>query len=89
MLTHDIMDHWEAVLPPGRIMRVPYEALVQAQEATTRRILDFVGLDWEPEVLQFHATARAVQTASLGQVRQRHRCICWQANELLPIGDAS
>lgn len=71
MLTHDIMDHWEAVLPPGRIMRVPYEALVQAQEATTRRILDFVGLDWEPEVLQFHATARAVQTASLGQVRQQ------------------
>ena len=63
------MDHWDAVLPRGRIMRVPYEALVTDQEGMTRRILDFVGLAWEPEVLRFHETLRAVQTASLGQVR--------------------
>lgn len=62
------MDHWEVVLPPGRIMRVPYESLVTNQEAMTRRILAFVGLEWEPGVLQFHETIRSVQTASLGQV---------------------
>ena len=68
LLTHEIMDHWEAILPRGRILRVPYEVLVTDQRATTKRILDFVGLPWEEEVLRFHETARAVQTASLGQV---------------------
>lgn len=68
LLTHQVMDHWDTVLPEGRILRVPYEVLVTDQEAMTRRILDFVGLAWEPGVLRFHETARAVQTASLGQV---------------------
>ncbi|KAK9786997.1 hypothetical protein WJX73_008830 [Symbiochloris irregularis] len=70
-LTHDMMKHWTNILPEGRIMDVPYEALVANQEATSREILKFVGLTWESGVLKFHETVRSVQTASLGQVRQK------------------
>lgn len=73
-LTHDMMKHWSNILPEGRIMDVPYEALVANQEATSRDILKFVGLPWEPGVLKFHETIRSVQTASLGQVTPGHPC---------------
>ena len=67
-LVHAMMDHWQAILPEGRILRLPYEALVASQQAMTHRILEHVGLPWEPGVLKFHETIRSVQTASLGQV---------------------
>ena len=66
-LTHEIMEHWEGILP-GRILRVPYEELVTNQKAISKRMLAHCGLRWDPAVLNFHDTARAVQTASLSQV---------------------
>ena len=61
------MAHWERLLP-GRVLRVPYEELVQDQEGWSRRLLQHCGLPWDDRVLDFHTTARDVQTASLGQV---------------------
>jgi tetratricopeptide (TPR) repeat protein len=66
-----LMEHWRAVLPPGAILDVPYADLVADQEGWTRKILEFVGLEWDPRCLDFHATARTVATASYWQVRQR------------------
>jgi len=66
-----LMAHWRAVLPPGTILDVPYAELVADQEGWTRRILEFVGLEWDPRCLDFHSTKRAVVTASYWQVRQR------------------
>jgi tetratricopeptide (TPR) repeat protein len=66
-----LMAHWRAVLPPGTILDVPYAELVADQEGWTRRILDFIGLEWDPRCLDFHSTKRAVVTASYWQVRQR------------------
>jgi tetratricopeptide (TPR) repeat protein len=66
-----IMRHWRAVLPPGTILDVPYEDLVADQEGWTRKILDFLGLEWDERVLNFHETKREVATASFWQVRQR------------------
>jgi tetratricopeptide (TPR) repeat protein len=66
-----IMDHWRAVLPPGALLEVPYEALIADQEAWTRRMLEFVGLPWDASCLDFHQTERVVITASRWQVRQR------------------
>jgi tetratricopeptide (TPR) repeat protein len=66
-----LMTHWRAVLPPGTIMDVPYEELVTDQEGWTRKILDFLGLEWDERVLNFHQTKRAVVTASFWQVRQK------------------
>ena len=66
-----IMAHWRAVLPSGFILDVPYEALVADQETWSRKILDFVGLEWQAQVLDFNTTQRIVTTASAWQVRQK------------------
>jgi len=63
-----LMRHWQQVLP-GRIMEIDYEQLVEAQEATTRKLLDFCGLPWDDACLQFEANAAPVATASAVQVR--------------------
>jgi tetratricopeptide (TPR) repeat protein len=62
--------HWRAALPAGAILEVPYEELVSNQEAWTRTVLEFAGLDWDERCLQFHRTERAVVTSSYWQVRQ-------------------
>jgi tetratricopeptide (TPR) repeat protein len=66
-----LMAHWRAVLPPGSILEVPYEELVGDQAAWTRKILDFLGLEWDERCLDFHKTKRQVVTASTWQVRQK------------------
>lgn len=66
-----LIAHWRAVLPPGSILEVPYEGLVADQQVWTRRILDFLGLQWDERCLDFHRTKRPVVTASYWQVRQR------------------
>jgi tetratricopeptide (TPR) repeat protein len=64
-----IMDHFDAVLP-GRIFRVQYEENVRDTEGMIRRLLDHIGLDFEPACLEFYKNKRAVRTASSEQVRQ-------------------
>jgi tetratricopeptide (TPR) repeat protein len=66
-----ITDHWRAVLPESTLLEVPYEALVADQEHWTRRMLEFIGLPWDPRCLEFHRTERVVITASRWQVRQK------------------
>lgn len=65
-----LVGHWREALPPRRFMEVAYEDLVADQEAQTRRLLDFCGLDWDPACLDFHQNAAPVATASSVQVRQ-------------------
>jgi tetratricopeptide (TPR) repeat protein len=66
-----LMMHWRSVLPPGSFLDVPYEDLVANQELWTHKILDFVGLEWDEQCLEFHKTTREVATASYWQVRQK------------------
>jgi tetratricopeptide (TPR) repeat protein len=66
----DLMDHWRAVLPAGMLTTVRYEDVVEDLEAEARRLIAFIGLDWDPACIAFHASARAVQTASVAQVRR-------------------
>lgn len=61
--------HWRAVLPPDRYTEVAYEDLVADLEGQTRRLLDFVGLEFDPACLNFHDNAAPVDTASSVQVR--------------------
>ena len=65
------MAHWRSVLPADVLLEVPYEGLVEDAEQWTRRMLEFVGLPWDPQCLEFHQTQRAVITASKWQVRQK------------------
>jgi hypothetical protein len=64
------MAHWKSVLPPSCMHEVAYEALVEDIEGETRRLLGFLGLDWQPACLSFHQSRRPVLTASVDQVRR-------------------
>jgi tetratricopeptide (TPR) repeat protein len=66
-----VMAHWRAVLPASALLEIPYEGLLQDQEGWTRRMLEFIGVPWDPRCLNFHETDRVVITASRWQVRQR------------------
>jgi tetratricopeptide (TPR) repeat protein len=66
-----ITNYWRAMLPTTTLLEIPYEALIDDQEGWTRRMLDFIGLEWEPKCLDFHQTDRVVLTASKWQVRQK------------------
>lgn len=68
---HRLMAHWRTTLPPGTILDVPYEELVADQAGWTRKILDFLGLEWDDRCLEFHKTRRPVATSSFWQVRQK------------------
>ena len=68
---HRLVAHWRSVLPKEVFLEVPYEHLVTDPEGSTRPILEFLGLEWDPKVLEFHKTERAVMTASHWQVRQK------------------
>lgn len=64
-----LMHHWHQVFP-GQILEINYEDVVENTEAMARRMLDYIGVDWEPQVLNFSELDRPVKTASVWQVRQ-------------------
>jgi hypothetical protein len=65
----ELMAHWDSVLP-GKVLRVEHEDVVDDLEANVRRILDFCGLEFEPQCVEFYKTERSIRTASSEQVRQ-------------------
>ena len=64
-----LMAHVDRALP-GRVHRVIYERMVDDTEGEVRRLLEYCGLEFEPQLLEFYKTERAVRTASSEQVRQ-------------------
>ncbi|MGE0225196.1 MAG: sulfotransferase [Acetobacteraceae bacterium] len=67
--TDRLIDHWMSVLPSSCLI-VQYEALVADPEAETRRLIEFLGLDWDPACLQAHRSGGDVTSSSLFQVRR-------------------
>jgi len=66
-----LMAHWRATLPPGSFYDLRYESLVEDTEGESRKLLSYLGLDWEEGILDFHKLDRTVFTASKWQVRQQ------------------
>ena len=66
-----LIKHWQSVLPQESMLVVPYEGLVSDQEGWTRKMIDFLGLEWNDRCLSFHENERSVNTASTWQVRQK------------------
>ena len=62
-------DIWARTLDLS-ILEVVYEDLVSDLDGNVRRIIDFLGLDWEPDCLRFFESDRQVRTPSSWQVRQ-------------------
>lgn len=65
-----MMERWHQVLPPGQILDVRYEDTVADLEGQARRLLDYLGLPWDPACLDFYRHKRAITTASHTQVRK-------------------
>lgn len=63
------MDHLDRVRP-GAVHRVVNERLIADPEAEIRRMLDFIGVQFDPNCLEFHRSSRAVRTPSAEQVRR-------------------
>lgn len=68
-LYREMMAHWREVLP-GFMLDIDYEDLVSDPEQTTRRMVEFVGLEWNDACLDPTKNRRVVKTASHWQVRQ-------------------
>jgi tetratricopeptide (TPR) repeat protein len=66
----DLMAHWRSVLPPGAMLDVSYEDVVDDLEGQARRLIDYCGLPWDDRCLDFHKNSGQVRTASASQVRQ-------------------
>jgi Flp pilus assembly protein TadD len=64
-----LMEHWRRVLPVP-VFELCYEELTADQEAVSRRLVGFCGLEWDERCLRFHDTERPVRTASTLQVRR-------------------
>jgi hypothetical protein len=64
-----LMDHWQKVVPL-KIFDLRYEQMIGEQESTSRRLIDFAGLQWNDACLSFHETERTIRTLSRWQVRQ-------------------
>ena len=65
-----LVEHWQQVLG-SRIYHLSYENLVSDQESQTRSLLAGLGLEFEPECLEFHRNRSATATASTVQVREK------------------
>ena len=52
------------------MLRVQHEDVVENLEANVRRILEFCGLEFEPQCVEFYKTERSIRTASSEQVRR-------------------
>ena len=75
-----LMDHWRAVLPPGRMLEVEYEEIVKDLEGQARRLVAHCGVDWDKRCLAFHETKRPGQHGKSGpgakiDLRQLRRAI--------------
>ena len=64
-----LMQHWNDVLEVP-ILTVHYERLVREPAAEFRRVIEFLGLEWDPACLEFHSVARTVRTLSYDQVNK-------------------
>ena len=64
-----LMDQWKEMYPQ-RILDVRYEDTVSNIQEQCVRLVEFLDLAYEPEMLEFYSTKRLVRTPSASQVRK-------------------
>lgn len=70
LLTMDLVEHYRAQMTL-RYLPVRYEDIVDEQEVTIRRLLDFIGESFDERCLAFEKNRRYARTASYAQVTER------------------
>lgn len=64
-----LTDHLAAIAP-DRVYQLEFEQLVDDPERIVRDLCTFIGIDFDPEMLNFHRSSTPVATASSEQVRR-------------------
>ncbi len=70
VLMADLIAHYKQNIPM-RFLTLRYEDMVVEQEQNVRRILDFIGVDFDPKCLSFEENTRYARTASYAQVTEK------------------
>lgn len=91
-LVMELVEHYRGQMTL-RYLPIRYEDIVDEQEASTRRMLDFIGEAFDERCVQFHENRRYARTASYAQVterlydtsRYRHRHYMKQLEPVIPI----
>ena len=91
-LIAELVAHYRAQMPL-RYLPIRYEDIVADQEGSVRRMLDFIGEDFDENCLNFHENMRYARTASYAQVteklydrsRLRYRKYVKQLAPVIPI----
>jgi hypothetical protein len=91
-LIAELIAHYRTEMPM-RYLPVRYEDIVDDQEASIRRMLSFIGEEFDPACVDFHRNSRYARTASYAQVteplydrsRYRYRPYVKHMAPILPI----
>ena len=70
VLIDGLVEHYKQQLDM-KYLDVRYEDLVENQEPNVRRIMEFIGVDFDPRTLSFHENQRYARTASYAQVTEK------------------
>jgi hypothetical protein len=68
-LTMQLVEHYRAEMTL-RYLPIRYEDIIAEQEASVRRLLDFIGEPFDRRCLEFHENRRHARTASYAQVTE-------------------
>lgn len=66
----DLMAHWKQMIPSEQVLTVSYEELVYNPQTVIHEILNFLGLEFESNCLDFANTRRAVPYASAKHIHR-------------------
>ena len=69
-LYQSLMEFWGNELN-HQVYNLDYELLTDSQESETRKLIDFIGLDWDENCLYPEGNTRSISTASSVQVRKK------------------
>ena len=64
-----IMDHWHHVMP-GQILDIQYEDLVMDAEQVAKRLVEWCGMSFKSDLLNYYQTDSVSTTASAAQIRK-------------------
>jgi hypothetical protein len=70
VLIADLIEHYKQNLTM-RYLPIRYEEMIVSQEENVRKILDFIGIDFDPRCLSFEQNTRYARTASYAQVTEK------------------
>jgi hypothetical protein len=65
----DLMNYWRTAFP-GVMYEAVYEENVHDVESSAKKLIEYLGLDWDDNCLNFYNVDRPVKTASVTQVRK-------------------